>query len=119
VTRGDAAAWCAAGIVVAAGFAPLLVPGSALPMMLGMLGLILFLLVHGSLTYGWRGVLGFFACAYAVAFAFEALSIATGFPFGFFTHDDPGLQIFVRRELGDQAGVPPDPAEQADHGTSL
>lgn len=94
----DAAAWCAAGIVVAAGLAPLLVPGSALPMVLGMLGLILFLLAHGSLTYGRLGVLGFFACAYPVAFAFEALSIATGFPFGSFTHDGPGLQIL---------GVPP------------
>ncbi len=63
-----------------------------------MLGLILFLLAHGSLTYGWRGVLGFFACAYPVAFAFEALAIATGFPFGYFTHDSPGLEVL---------GVPP------------
>jgi uncharacterized membrane protein len=98
VTRRAAAAWCAAGIVVAAGLAPRLVPGSGLPMALGMLGLILFLLAHGSLTHGWRGVLGFFACAYPVAFAFEALAIATGFPFGFFTHDSPGLEIL---------GVPP------------
>jgi hypothetical protein len=70
----DAGAWCAAGIVVAGGLAPLLVGGSALPMMLGMLGLVLFLLAHGGLTYGWRGALGFFACAYLVAFAFEALA---------------------------------------------
>jgi uncharacterized membrane protein len=96
--RRDAAAWGAVGIVMAAGLAPLLVPGSALPMALGMVGLILFLLAHGSLTYGRRGVLGFFACAYAVAFAFEALAIATGFPFGYFTHDSPGLEIL---------GVPP------------
>jgi uncharacterized membrane protein len=67
-------------------------------MMLGMLGLVLFLLAHGGLTYGWRGALGFFACAYLVAFAFEALAIATGFPFGFFTHDGPGPEIL---------GVPP------------
>lgn len=98
MTMRDAAARGAAAIVVAAGLAPLLVPGSALPMALGMLGLILFLLAHGGLTYGWRGALGFFACAYPVAFAFEALSIATGFPFGSFTHDGPGLQIL---------GVPP------------
>jgi putative membrane protein len=98
MARRDAAARGAAAIVVAAGLAPLLVPGSALPMMLGMLGLILFLLVHGGLAYGRRGALGFFACAYAVAFAFEALAIATGFPFGFFTHDGPGLEIL---------GVPP------------
>lgn len=56
----DAGSWCAAGIVGAGGLVPLLVTDSALPMMLG---LILFLLVHGSMTYGWRGVLGFFACA--------------------------------------------------------
>ncbi|MFF6809372.1 hypothetical protein ACFZAG_05695 [Streptomyces sp. NPDC012403] len=37
-----------------------------------MLGLILFLLVHDSMTYGWRGAPGFFAGAYPVAFAFEA-----------------------------------------------
>jgi Carotenoid biosynthesis protein len=98
MTMRDAAARGAAAIVVAAGLAPLLVPGSALPMALGMLGLILFLLAHGGLTYGWRGALGFFACAYPVAFASEALSIATGFPFGSFTHDGPGLQIL---------GVPP------------
>jgi hypothetical protein len=67
-------------------------------MALGMLGLILFLLTHGGLTYGWRGVLGFFACTYPVAFALEALVVATGFPFGFFTHDTPGLEIL---------GVPP------------
>jgi hypothetical protein len=36
--RRDAAAWGAAGIVVAAGLAPLLVPGSALPMALGCWG---------------------------------------------------------------------------------
>ena len=33
-----------------------------------------------------------------MAFALEALAIATGFPFGSFTHKDPGLQIL---------GVPP------------
>ena len=80
--RRDAAAWGAVGIVVAAGLAPLLVPGSALQMALGMVGLILFLLAHGSLTYGRRGALGFFACAYPVAFALEALAIATGSPSG-------------------------------------
>lgn len=99
----DAGAWCAAGIVVAGGLTPLLVTDSALPMTLGMLGLILFLLVHGSLTYGRRGALGFFACAYPVAFAFEALAIATGFPFGFFTHDGSGPEIL---------GVPPHGADR-------
>jgi len=72
----DAGAWCAAGIVVAWAV-PLLVRGSALPMMLG---LILLLLVRGSLTYGRRGALGFFARAYLVAFAFKAPAIATGSP---------------------------------------
>jgi putative membrane protein len=98
VTRPVAAAWGAAGIVVAAGLAPLLVPGSSPPMSLGMLGLILFLVVHGSLTYGLRGAVDFLLCVYPVAFAFEALAIATGFPFGFFTHNSPGLHIL---------GVPP------------
>jgi uncharacterized membrane protein len=97
-TMRDAGAWCATGVVVAAGLAPLLGAGPALPMVLGMLGLILFLVAHGGLTYGLRGVLLFFACAYPVAFAFEALAIATGFPFGYFTHDAPGPEIL---------GVPP------------
>lgn len=45
------------------------------------------------MTYGWRGALGFFVCAYPVASALEALAIGTGFPFGFRTHDGPGPEI--------------------------
>lgn len=103
-----AGAWCAAGTVVAGGLAPLLVTDSAPPMTLGRLGPILFLLVRGSMTYGWRGAPGFFACAYPVAFAFEAPAIATGFPFGFFTHDGPGPEI-----LGVPPTVPPWPSRSA------
>lgn len=93
VKKQDVAVWIAAGLVVVAGLAPAFLPRPGWTMMLGAVGLIVFLCTHGNLTYGWRGVLGFFGCAYLVAFAFEALSIATGFPFGYFTHHGPGAQL--------------------------
>jgi putative membrane protein len=98
VNKQEAAAWIAAGLVGVAGLAQgfLMHPGWA--MMLSSAGLIGFLLAHGSLTYGWRGAVGFLACVYPVAFALEALSVATGFPFGHFTHNGPGIQML---------GVPP------------
>ena len=91
--KQEVGVWSAASLVVVAGLAPAFLPGSGWVVMLGSVGLIVFLCTHGSLTYGWRGVLGFFTCAYSVAFAFEALIIATGFPFGYFTHYGPGAQM--------------------------
>jgi putative membrane protein len=46
-----------------------------------------FCVVHASIAYGWRGALTFAAVLYLVSFVTEALSINTGFPFGYFTHN--------------------------------
>jgi putative membrane protein len=98
VNKQEAASWIAAGVVAVAELTPAFLPQSGWSMMLSSGGLLVFLLSHGSLTYGWRGAVGFLACVYPVAFAFEALSVATGFPFGKFTHHGPGAQLL---------GVPP------------
>ncbi|WP_197063637.1 carotenoid biosynthesis protein [Novosphingobium malaysiense] len=52
--------------------------------------LLILLFVQGSIARGWRGAIVFFVILGVVSFAFEATSIATGFPFGFFTHHTPG-----------------------------
>lgn len=49
-------------------------------MMPGVFGPILFLLVHGSPSYGWRRAPAFLARAYPMVFAFEAPAVATGVP---------------------------------------
>lgn len=54
------------------------------------LSLFLFLFVHGSIALGWRGTIAFLLVLALVSFLFEALSVATGFPFGFFEHHAPG-----------------------------
>lgn len=94
----EAASWIVAGGVALAEIVAALLPQSSWPMILSSGGLMVFLLCHGGLTYGWRGAVAFLACVYPVAFAFEALSVATGFPFGRFTHHSPGAQLL---------GVPP------------
>lgn len=50
------------------------------------LALLLIVILHASLSIGWRGTLAFFAIVGLTAFTLEAISIATGFPFGFFEH---------------------------------
>jgi putative membrane protein len=56
--------------------------------------LIVFVFVHGSLAYGWRGFLTYLSFSWVVGFAYEASSIATGFPFGFYKHNaTPGPRI--------------------------
>lgn len=65
---------------------------------LGLVLLAAFLVVDSHRAHGWKGTASFAALLYLSAFAFEALSIATGFPFGHFRHNGDGLQIF---------GVPP------------
>jgi uncharacterized membrane protein len=58
------------------------------------LALIAFVVVHASLSNGWRGFCVYFAVSIAVGFAFEASSIATGFPFGFYMHNTaPGPRL--------------------------
>lgn len=55
------------------------------------LAVTLIAIVHGSLGYGWKGFAVYAGIAAVVSFALEASSIATGFPFGFFTHNSaPG-----------------------------
>ena len=48
--------------------------------------MLLLVIAHAAIGYGWAGFAGFFAITYVVALLFEASSIATGFPFGFYVH---------------------------------
>lgn len=48
--------------------------------------LVAFVVIHASLAGGWRGALSFMAIVCIVSYTLEAISVATGFPFGFFTH---------------------------------
>lgn len=59
------------------------------------LALALFVVAHGTLAYGWRGFGVYAVVTFAVALLFEATSIRTGFPFGFYIHHlGPGLKLF-------------------------
>ncbi len=57
---------------------------------------LLFILAifHGSERYGKKNILIFFLITWAVSFSFENLSIATGFPFGFY-HYSPSLGLLT------------------------
>jgi uncharacterized membrane protein len=58
------------------------------------LALVAFVVVHGSLSNGWRGFGVYLLMSLAVGFAYEASSIATGFPFGFYKHNAaPGPRL--------------------------
>jgi uncharacterized membrane protein len=58
--------------------------------------LTLFGLLHGALTYGWRGILFFLIVCLGVSNAFENLSIMTGFPFGWYHYSDAmGPKLFL------------------------
>lgn len=50
-------------------------------------------LVHGSILYGWVGICVYLAVGFTVGFAFEAFSIAYGFPFGHFVHNGDGFKV--------------------------
>ncbi|MCA2256015.1 carotenoid biosynthesis protein [Mycobacterium intracellulare] len=52
--------------------------------------LILFVVVHAWLGYSARGMAAFVVIAGVVAFALEAIGVATGFPFGSYAHHLPG-----------------------------
>jgi uncharacterized membrane protein len=52
--------------------------------------LILFVVAHAWLGYSARGMAAFVVIACLVAFAFEAIGVATGFPFGSYVHHLPG-----------------------------
>ncbi len=58
--------------------------------------LTLFGLLHGALTYRWRGILLFLVICLGVSNAFENLSIMTGFPFGWYHYSDAlGPKLFL------------------------
>jgi uncharacterized membrane protein len=60
------------------------------------LSLLLFGLLHGASTYGWRGILFFIAVCLGFSNAFENLSIVTGFPFGAYHYSDAmGPKFFL------------------------
>ncbi|MEZ0354077.1 carotenoid biosynthesis protein [Mycobacterium sp. pR1184] len=52
--------------------------------------LILFVVVHAWLGYSARGMVAFVLIACVIAFALEAIGVATGFPFGSYVHHLPG-----------------------------
>ncbi len=54
--------------------------------------LLLFVILHAWLGYTARGMAAFVVIAGVVSFTLEAISIATGFPFGSYTHHLPGLK---------------------------
>lgn len=48
--------------------------------------LLLIMVMHGSLSYGWKGFGTYVGIVGVASFLLEACSIATGFPFGFYHH---------------------------------
>lgn len=66
-----------AALITVSSLWPTLIPASPLVLLL-----LAFVLVHGALRYGWRGILIFVAIALIVSNVLENVSILTGFPFG-------------------------------------
>jgi uncharacterized membrane protein len=60
------------------------------------LSLLLFGLLHGGSTYGWRAILFFIAICLGFSNVFENLSIVTGFPFGSYHYSGAmGPKLFL------------------------
>jgi uncharacterized membrane protein len=55
--------------------------------------LILFVVLHATISNGWRGAAAFITIALAVSFGMEIFNLAWGFPFVAVTHNLPGLRI--------------------------
>jgi len=70
-------------------------PGSGAPPLLAQLLLLLFVALHGSLSYGWRGTAAYVVIAGGVSMLLEITSVNFGFPFGFYTHHTPGQLLGV------------------------
>jgi uncharacterized membrane protein len=70
-------------------------PGSGAPPLLAQLLLLLFVAMHGYLSYGWRGTAAYVVIAAAVSMVMEITSVHFGFPFGFYTHHTPGQLLGV------------------------
>jgi putative membrane protein len=57
---------------------------------------IVFALIHGAMSYLWRGILIFFAICLVVGNIFENVGVRTGFPFGHYYFTDlMGPKLFV------------------------
>lgn len=77
------------GLWIACTLFATLTPGHSLAELAALISLaamVLFGLVHGARRFGVRASVVFFVAAVLLSSLFEALSIATGFPFGFYTH---------------------------------
>lgn len=85
--------WLLVSAWLALGLAKVLFP--ALAPVAGSAGVLLlpFLLIHGSLSYGWKGIGAFFLIGSTAGLVLEASSIAFGFPFGFYQHHAPGPRM--------------------------
>ncbi len=71
-------------------------PGDKFASSLALAASVIFGLSHGARRYGLRGSLVFFAIAVVFSNIFENLSIATGFPFGHYTHSaQMGPKLFL------------------------
>ncbi|MBN2851509.1 MAG: carotenoid biosynthesis protein [Clostridia bacterium] len=51
-------------------------------------GLLAFVVIHGTARYGWQRMSIFFAVTFIVSFTMESISIKTGFPFGNYYYTD-------------------------------
>jgi uncharacterized membrane protein len=76
-------------------FAPDLLPQSIATPLISFLPLI-FIFVHGSLSYRLRDLLVFVTITLVVTYSFENMSVLTGFPFGHYYYADTlGLRLFL------------------------
>lgn len=74
------------GLMLAGQFVPSIKPiGDA-----AILVMPLIFFLHGSVLYGWSGILAYTVIGLIVGFSLEASSVATGFPFGHYTHNVAG-----------------------------
>lgn len=68
----------------------------SVPVPVLVLFLVAFVLPHGALRYGWRGILSFIAIALVVSNILENVSILTGFPFGHYYYTGAlGPKLFL------------------------
>ncbi len=69
---------------------------NAIPVAVLVLFLLGFVIYHGSLRYGWGGILAFIVIALVVSNILENVSILTGFPFGHYHYTDAlGPKLFL------------------------
>lgn len=87
------------GVIAILNFSPMLGIDNGTNAMVTLLAGVLFILLHGSVTLGWKNVIAFLLITVAVSFTLEALGVATGLVFGpYYYTDHLGPKIL---------GVPP------------